>query len=216
VDATTTAQVTMNNNVFGGTSGGYRVKVTGKTANSVIFSGNRAFNQSTGTEEFLAQGSGSITVTGGTLNATQISINGSGATQITNCNVVGGTLSKGSGVSTPLTVAASALLGTAFTPTGTGSGGATVSGCYLNASTVNVVSGSSGALTLSQVDTNGSTFTVSSSGALTPVVSRGRVLGATLDTGGFSIDIFDVVGGTATLTANQSDRVRNASTNNLI
>lgn len=48
------------------------------------------------------------------------------------------------------------------------------------------------------------------------VLDGGRLLKTTLVTGGFNMDTFDIVGGTKTLTANQSDRVRNALGSNLI
>lgn len=48
------------------------------------------------------------------------------------------------------------------------------------------------------------------------VVEGGQMTKTALTTGGFSIDTFDIVGGTHTLTANQSDRVRNALGSNLI
>lgn len=216
VDPTTTAQVTLNNNVFGGTSGGYRVQVTGKTGALFTFSGNRAFNNSLAAQDILVQGSGRVQLSGCTLNATDMSFNSAGDTDLFSCEVSAGATVRGAGTTGTLTLNGVTLLGAAFTSTGSGAGGATVTGCYLNDSTVTVNSASSSLLTMSQVDTNGSTLTVSSAGAAVATVQRGRVLGSTLNTAGFSIDTFDVVGGTKTLTANQSDRLRNASFTNLI
>lgn len=216
VDATTTAQVTANNNVIGGTAGGFRVQITGKTTNVVIFSGNRAFNTGLAAQEVLVQGAGSVTISGNTLNGPDIDVNGPGLTEFRSSSISGGTLTKGSGVTGPFTVTGCQLDDSTVTATGTGAGGSLLSDCHTDGATVTLNSASSGLLTVQRTAATGSVFTASASGTATPVNSDGRMLGTTLDTAGFQIDTFDVVGGTQTLTATQSDRVRNALGSNLI
>lgn len=217
VDATTTALVTANNNVFGGTAGGFRVKVTGKTGAGAIFSGNRAFNQSSiGLQDVLIQGSGSVSVTANALNAPSISIDGAGLTDIDNCNINTATVTKGSGVSGPLTITGCDISGGSVTAIGAGAGGSLLALCKLTDAVVTLSTTSSGLLTVRDTFATSSTYTASASGAATPVNEKGRLLGTTLDTAGFQIDTFDIVGGTKTLTATQSDRVRNALGTNLV
>lgn len=216
IDATTTAQVTLNSNVFGGTSGSYRVQVTGKTTNTVIFSGNRAFNPGVSTQDVLIQGTGTVTITGNNLNATNISIDGSGTTSIINSTIGGGTLTKAAAVTGPLTVDGCDLTTTVFSATGTGAGGFAFIRDYVRDATVTMNSSSSGLLSFNSVDVVGTTLTISASGSAAPLSQFGTLLGTTLDTGGFSITSFDIVGGTKTLTADQSDRVRNGLGSNLV
>lgn len=215
-DAATTSQLTMNNNVFGGTAGGFRVQLTGKTTGLTIFSGNRAFNQGGGAQDLLLQGTGTVDVTGNSLNTVNLSFAGAGATSVRDSQLTSATLTKGAAVSGPVSVLGSIIAGTSITFTGTGAGGSVISQCATEGGTITMNTTSSGALTLALVTSVGSTLTASASGAAAPVNQNGRLLGTTLDTAGFAIDTFDIVGGTKTLTANQSDRLRNASFTNLI
>lgn len=50
----------------------------------------------------------------------------------------------------------------------------------------------------------------------TSIIEGGQLTKTTLSSGGFNMDTFDITGGTKTLTANQSDRVRNALGSNLV
>lgn len=216
VDAGTTSQVTINNNVFGGTAGGFRVQVTGKTTGLAIFSGNRVFNQGPGSQDVLFQGTGNVDVTGNSFNTVNISLNGAGASTISDSQMNKATVTKGATVSGPVIISGCIAAGTTVTFTGTGAGGSTMSQCATEGGTITMNTTSSGLLTLNLVTSVGSTLTASASGAVAPVNQNGRLLGTTLDTAGFAIDVFDIVGGTKTLTANQSDRLRNASFTNLI
>jgi hypothetical protein len=57
-----------------------------------------------------------------------------------------------------------------------------------------------------QVDMIGSTLTITGLGA-TGFLDKGRLTGASLTNGGFEIDTFEMLGGTKTLTADQSNRL---------
>jgi hypothetical protein len=204
VDATTTSLVTANNNVFGGTAGGFRVQVTGKTTGTCIFSGNRAFNTGGGSQEVLLQGASNISVTSNTLNGTNISLDGAGNSQVEDNLIANATVTKGATVAGPVTMSGCDIGGGTVTFTGTGAGGTTfltskVEDCALTFSTT-----SSGLLTWKQSIMTGATLTASASGSGAPVNQKGRVLATTLDTAGFALDTFDMVGGTKTLTANNT------------
>lgn len=217
-DATSTATVSFANNVMGGEGGGFRFKLTGAAGTSVAINGCRMFNvngSGAGGQELMISGSGSVGMDGNVFNAPDITINSSGGTQLNGTTINFGTFTRATN-SGQFTMNDCNLPTCTFTHSGTGAGTTTVQGGYMNESTVSTAQGSSGNLALTQVDTNGSTLTVSASGSGAPTVQRGRVLGSVLDTAGFSIDVFDIVGGTKTLTANQSDRVRNALGSNLV
>lgn len=66
--------------------------------------------------------------------------------------------------------------------------------------------------TLTDVDATGSDITLSGAS----VLEGGSLVRTVLNTAGFSMDTFDITGGTKTLTAAQSDRVRNALGTNLV
>ncbi|AMD42761.1 hypothetical protein SEA_XKCD426_20 [Streptomyces phage Xkcd426] len=105
-----------------------------------------------------------------------------------------------------VTIVASALV----EPTLSVTTGTDIHALRVSNATVNV-SGTTGSSIL-DTDVIGSTLNLSGPGGL----SNGRMLGTTLTSGGFTMDVFDIVGGTKTLTANQSDRLRNASFTNLV
>jgi hypothetical protein len=68
---------------------------------------------------------------------------------------------------------------------------------------------------MQQVDAIGSTITVSGLGA-TGLIDKGRLTGCTLDNGGFAVDTFEMLGGTKTLTADQSQRLFNPAFDNFV
>lgn len=81
VDAATTAQVTFNSNVMGGTSGGYRVVVQGKTGSNCIISGNRLFNTGLAAQDMLCTGPAEITITANEISAGNLLLDGIGDTR---------------------------------------------------------------------------------------------------------------------------------------
>lgn len=95
VDAATTAQVTMNNNVVGGTSGGSRINVTGKTTSGFTFSGNRIFSQSAGSYEVQASGTGTVSVTACEIGAGELTLSGPGNATLTACGLTAATVTQG-------------------------------------------------------------------------------------------------------------------------
>jgi hypothetical protein len=112
VDAATTSQVTANNNVVGGTAGGYRTDIQGRTGGLVIVSGNRMFSAGTGASELLIKGSspGSTTVTTNELTATEINLDGSaGAINLTGSSMSATRITKDPASVGPLTVTSSKL-----------------------------------------------------------------------------------------------------------
>lgn len=113
VDAATTAQVTMNNNVFGGTSGGYRVAIRNRTSGLVTISGNRLFNNSGGSQDLLVDGpSGTVTVSSNEIGAGSISFLagvGNAASTIINSELRGVTVTKQAGCLAPSTIQNSKL-----------------------------------------------------------------------------------------------------------
>jgi hypothetical protein len=105
VDAASTVAVTFDNNVVGGTSGGYRVLVQGKTGSAVTVSGNRLFGKSLdATRDLLCAGTGSIVVTDNSVNATIVQLNGSGTSAVQGNTLTGGIFDKVSGSSGGLNV----------------------------------------------------------------------------------------------------------------
>lgn len=113
VDAATTAQVTINNNVFGGTSGGYRIAIANRTAGLVTISGNRLFNNSGGAQDLLVDGpSGTVTVSSNQISAGSINaLAGSGGNpfSITNSELRGATVTKAAGCLAPSSITNSKL-----------------------------------------------------------------------------------------------------------
>lgn len=95
VDAATTSQVTLNNNVVGGTSGGSRINVTGKTGGLFIFSGNRIFNQGFGSYEVQGSGSGTISVTANEIGAGTMTLSGPGNATLTSCGLTAAGITQG-------------------------------------------------------------------------------------------------------------------------
>lgn len=96
-DAATTANVTVNNNVIGGVSGGYRVQVVGKTANPVIVSGNRLFNVGVAGYDLRAAGTGLVTFTSSTIGAGTITLNGPGTADVSGLNAGNPLITSGPG-----------------------------------------------------------------------------------------------------------------------
>lgn len=113
VDAATTAQVTMNNNVFGGTSGGYRVAIRNRTAGLVTISGNRLFNNSGGAQDLLVDGpSGTVTVASNEIGAGSISFLagvGNASSSISSSELRGVTVTKQAGCLAPSSITNSKL-----------------------------------------------------------------------------------------------------------
>lgn len=103
-DAATTAQLTLSDNVVGGTDNGYRIHVTGKTGAAVAIQGNRMSGRSTAAQELTCQGTGEITVEANDVSAGVISLNGSGDSVVSSSTLAGATLTKAAGSSGPLTV----------------------------------------------------------------------------------------------------------------
>lgn len=204
VDATTTSQVTANGNVFGGTTGGFRVQVTGKTGPGPIVSGNRLFNTGGGAQDLLIQGTGIVNVIANTLNGTNISLDGAGTSQIENNLIASASVTKGSAVAGPVTMTGCDVGAGSVTFSGAGAGGTSFLTSKVEDCTLTFTTTSSGLLTWKQSIMTGSTLTASASGAGTPVNQKGRLLGTTLNTAGFALDTFDMVGGNKTLTANNT------------
>jgi hypothetical protein len=175
----------VNNNVFGGTTGGYRVLVDGKTSGIVIVSGNRLFNNGPQTYDLRVAGSVDTVFSANEIGAGAINLVAtSGTVQIHGCSMTDPTLTVNVGTDVRTLRAITGTL------------------------TVSAPAGS----TLADVDLVSSTLNLSGPGTL----SAGRLFGTTLTTGGFTMSVFDIVGGTKTLTVNQSDRLRNASFTNLV
>lgn len=106
VDAATTVQVTANNNVFGGTSGGYRVAINGRTAGQVTISGNRLFNFGGGSQELLVTGAaGTCTISGNQISAGSITVDGAapGNFSLTSSELRSVTITKAAGCIAPNT-----------------------------------------------------------------------------------------------------------------
>ena len=134
VDATTTAQVTMNNNVFGGTAGGYRVAVTGKTGSSATVSGNRLFNVGGATQDLLIGGPAIVSVTGNQIGAGDMRLTGAGDATVRGCNLAGATVThQGSGV---FLVDGSTVQGSSIITAAPSTRGLTVNSGLVNSSTV--------------------------------------------------------------------------------
>ncbi|QBZ73506.1 hypothetical protein SEA_MISCHIEF19_21 [Streptomyces phage Mischief19] len=101
VDATTTGQITMNRNIWGGTTNGTRVGFTGLTA-SAILSGNRLFGIGGAVSYDLdVRGSGSVQVIGNEMTAVEMLFDGSGLTNLTSNRCTGTRVNQQGG---PLTV----------------------------------------------------------------------------------------------------------------
>lgn len=171
-DAATTAQVTADNNVFGGTSGGYRVQVVGKTSNPAIISGNRLFSQSASTYELQVGGSGNVTVTSNEIGAGTVTLNGPATATVTGCTLSGVTATTGPGA-----LALSGLNSGSTTVTHAGTGTLTVSNSTVTGTTVTTGASSTRGLTLDQTTTRSSTVTQNGTGsANTDAFNGGTIL----------------------------------------
>lgn len=153
VDATTTTQVTVNNNSFGGAAGGYRLQVTGKTGFGFGLTGCRLFNTGLGAEEMFSSGPATQQVTnsqftGGSFRMTgtgdvfmdlgicagMVFTNGPGGTLIQRTTLTGAVIDHdGSG---QLTLTASNLNGTTVATSAASTRGLTIDRTLLNTSTV--------------------------------------------------------------------------------
>ena len=113
IDAATTAQVTMNNNVFGGTSGGYRVAINGRTSGLVTISGNRLFNSGGAAQDLLVSGpSGTVTISSNQIGAGDIRAeagSGTGAFTITSSELRSVVVTKQPGCLAPSSITNSKL-----------------------------------------------------------------------------------------------------------
>lgn len=306
VDAATTSQVTMNNNVFGGAAGGYRVAVLGKTSDVCIVTGNRMFNNGFGTYDLTCSGPATIAVTSNELNAGDVVLDGAGDSVITGSTLGSVTLAKDAGSTSELHVEGSTITNADITISvtndgednlfdrciirggtylldgplaaparndflrctildldvavaATATGGVSIDGgLYNRGSVIQTRTAGTAPLTLTACGTLGAGSSVTNSGAAIPgapvelsrviltestvnmagvtsgsvtdvsltasqldvsgtsVVIAGRMLDSDLTTAGFDISTFDIVGAVHTLTADQSDRVRNALGSNLI
>lgn len=149
VDAATTSQVTVNNNVFGGVTGGYHLSVQGKTNGPAIFSGNRCFNSagSPTAEATLGGSATNLTVSSNEIGQGVLALSSSGNVSLTSCDLTNQTITHtGSG-----TLTLSRLRGKGGIITHGGGGG--LSGtdtAMLAGSTVRTLAGQSGNVILSQ------------------------------------------------------------------
>lgn len=113
IDAATTSQVTMNNNVFGGTSGGYRVAISNRTAGLVVISGNRLFNSGAAAQDLLISGpSGTVTVASNQIGAGDIRFEagaGNASASITSSELRSAVVTKAAGCLAPSSITNSKL-----------------------------------------------------------------------------------------------------------
>lgn len=159
VDSASVANVTVNNNVIGGTSGGYTVLVQGKTAGQVILSGNRLFNRGLGAQELLISGTGSFDFVSSEINTGVLTFSGPGIVDVIGANLGGATITSGPGD----------FVGLRFQMTGStanhqGSGLMTLQDAALNASNVITAPGSTRGLRLLGATVFGSTVTQNGTG----------------------------------------------------
>lgn len=87
-DAATTSSITASDNIVAGTTGGYRIRVTGHTGTQVNIQGNRMFNRGAAAQELLVGGSRpTVTVTSNEITAGDIRLISAGASSstITGC-----------------------------------------------------------------------------------------------------------------------------------
>lgn len=82
VDAATTAQVTFNNNVVGGSAGGFRTLVEAKTGGQAIITGNRLFNIGGTSYDLRMTNTGPHVFSSNEVGGGTIDLNSSGDTQI--------------------------------------------------------------------------------------------------------------------------------------
>lgn len=146
VDAATTSQVTINSNIMGGTTTGYRINITNKTTSLVIISGNRLYNVSGGTYELQASGTGQVNMTGCEVVAGQITLNGPGNATLTNCDLNSQTITHtGSGL-----LSLTRLMGRGSTITHGGGGSLSgVDTAMLSGAVVRTLAGQAGSVTMS-------------------------------------------------------------------
>lgn len=161
VDAATTSQVTINNNVIGGSAGGFRLAVVGKTNELAIISGNRLFNQSlAGTADLIVSGTGDFGLTNSEISGSSLNFDGPGIVDIIGANMGGSTIN----------VTAGDFVGLRFQMVGStanhqGSGLMTLQDTTLNASNVISATGSTRGLRLLGATAFGSIVTQNGTGA---------------------------------------------------
>ncbi len=114
IDAASVVTVTMNNNTFGGASGGYRVAVVGKTSGSVSVTGNKLFNVGSAAQDLLATGTGPVFVQSCDITRGDIAFDGSGTGRIDDSVLSGSVIDKAAGSTTPLTMAGAQFTNTAL------------------------------------------------------------------------------------------------------
>lgn len=160
VDAATTSQVTINNNVIGGSAGGFRVAVNGKTNELAIISGNRLFNQSLATADLIVSGTGEFGLTNSEISGSSLTFNTPGIVDVIGANLGGSTIN----------VTAGELVGLRFQMVGStanhqGNGLLTLQDTTLNASNVITATGSTRGLRLLGATAFGSIITQNGTGA---------------------------------------------------
>lgn len=160
IDAATTAQVTMNNNVFGGTAGGYRVRMVAASLDPMIVSGNRLFDNGPGAADLQVGGAGEVQVNSNSISAGEIVLNGPARTDIAGCILTDTTVTDGDG---KLDILTSTLAGTTIDQNG--SSVLLVSDCLLHNSLVSTVPGATRGLTLDQVSAASSTVAQGGTGS---------------------------------------------------
>lgn len=160
VDAATTAAVTINNNVIGGSAGGFRIKVQGKTTALAIINGNRLFSVAAGVQDMLVSGSGSFGFTNSEVVSSLLTFNGPGLVDVIGANLGGATITAGAGD----------FVGLRFQMTGStanhqGSGLMTLQDTAMNASNIITAAGSTRGLRLLGATVFGSTVTQNGTGS---------------------------------------------------
>ncbi len=134
VDAATTSLVTANNNIFGGTAGGYRIQVVGKTSVGPIISGNKLFNPGLGAYDLKVSGAGIANVTSNDIGAGAITLDGLATAEITDSKLSNATIThSGSGA---LHVGTSSVSGSSVVSAVGSTRGLTLDGVLANGSTV--------------------------------------------------------------------------------
>lgn len=161
VNNTTTAQVTANNNVFGGTAGGYRVQVTGKITSPATISGNRLFNQGAAAQDLLVGGAATVQVTSNTITAGNMTLTGTANATVVGNSLGSTTLTSGPGV---LDFQRNIVVSSTFTVGGTGI--FTVQDCNISGnSTVTSVGASTRGMSINDAVAVASTITQNGTGS---------------------------------------------------
>lgn len=124
VDAATTSQVTINNNVIGGISGGYRTAIQGKTGAGVIISGNRLFSVGPGAQELLVAGSSTtVNVTSNVITAGTLSLAGAGGSIVITANTFANhTITRDPAATNPWNINQSEIIGATVQSTANATG----------------------------------------------------------------------------------------------